>query len=149
MTRTWQKFEDIGDQASAEALACRLQLDGVPAQIERISPLPGLDDRFRVVVPKTFAHQARQSVTSTDTNELAYLATGRFPSDDDPPAEVVVSKRVPFFGRDHFLGLLAGVFIGATVGIFFLGSPAGQIGGGIAGGVLGELIGLIVGYRRN
>lgn len=149
MTRTWQKFEDLGDQASAEVLAGRLRLDGVPAQIERISPLPGLDDRFRVSVSEALAHHARQSVASTDINQLAYLATGRLPRDDDSPSEAIVSKRIPLFGGDHLLGLLAGVFIGATVGLFLLEFPAGQIVGGIVGGTLGECLGLIVGYRRD
>ena len=149
MTDVWEKFEDFGDQASAEALAGRLRLDGVPAQIERISPLPGLDDRFRVMIPEYLVHRARRIFASTDLAELAYVATGKLPGDDDSQAETTVSRRVPFFGGDHLLGLMAGVFLGATIGMFVLELPAGLIVGGIAGGISGELLGLIVGYRRN
>jgi hypothetical protein len=149
MTELWEKFEDFGDQASAEALAGCLRLDGVPAQIERISPLPGLDDRFRVVIPRHLAHRAREILASTDMTELAYLATGKISGDDDSQADNIVSKRIPFFGGDHLLGLMAGAFFGATIGIFVLGLPAGLIVGGIVGGIFGEFLGLIVGYRRN
>ncbi len=151
MNKVWEKFEDFGNQASAEALAGRLRLDGVPAQIERISPLPGLNEGFRVVVPKRLAHRARWILASIDTteSELAYLATGKHPGDDDSQVDNIMSKRVPFFGKDHLLGSLAGALFGAIIGIFVLGLPAGLIVGGIAGGIFGEFLGLIVGYRRN
>ena len=149
MTEVWEKFEDFGDQASAEVLAGRLRLDGVPAQIERVSPLPGLDDRFRLMVPEHLVNRARGILASTDVRELAYLATGKLSGDDGPQADVIVSGRVPFFGGDHVLGTLAGVFLGASIGVFVLEPAAGVIVGGIVGGIVGELLGLIVGYWRN
>lgn len=128
-----------------------MRLDGVPAQIERISPLPGLNEGFRLMVPARLAHRARGILASIDTSasELAYLATGNAPDNDDSQVDDIASKRVPFFGKDHLLGLLAGALFGAIIGIFVLGVPAGLIGGAIAGGILGEFLGLIVGYRRN
>ena len=149
MTEVWKKFEDFGDQASAEALAGRLRLDGVPAQIQRISPLPGLDDRFRLMVPEHLVHRARGILGPMDMRELAYLATGKLPRNESPQAETIVSGGGYFFGRDHVLGLLAGVFLGATIGLFVLEPPAGAVVGGIVGGIFGELLGLIVGYWRN
>lgn len=149
MTSAWDKFEDFGDRASAEVLAGRLRLDGVPSHIERISPLPGLDDRFRLMIPEHLAHRARRILASTDATELAYVATGKLVVDDDSQAETTVSKSVPFFGGDHFLGLLAGVFLGATIGIFVLGLQTGVIVGGIIGGILGEVLGLVLGYHRH
>lgn len=151
MTEAWEKFEEFGNQASAEALAGRLRLDGVPAQIERISPLPGLNEGFRLMVPSRLAHRARWILTSIDTTEpeLAYLATGKRPGEDDSRVDSPTSKRFPFFGKDHLLGLMAGALFGAIIGIFVLGFPAGLIGGGIAGGILGEFLGLLVGYGRN
>jgi hypothetical protein len=150
MTKVWEKFEDFGNQASAEALAGRLRLEGVPAQIERISPLPGLNEGFRVMVSERLAHRARWILASIDTTEsdLAYLATGKLLGDDDSQVDNIVSKRFPFFGIDHFLGLLAGAFLGASIGMFVLGLPAGLIVGGVVGGIFGEFLGLIVGYLR-
>jgi len=148
MTEVWEKFEDFGDQASAEALAGRLRLDGVPAHIERISPLPGLDDRFRLTVPEHLVNRARAILASTDMTELAYVATGKLSGDDDSQAETSTRGRAPFFGGDHLLGLLAGVWIGAAIGLFVLEPPAGTIVGAIVGGIFGELLGLIAGYWR-
>jgi len=151
MTKVWEKFEDFENQASAEVLAGRLRLEGVPAQIERISPLPGLNEGFRVMVAKRLAHRARWILGSIDATEsdLAYLATGKLPDDKDSQADNMMSKRYPFFGTDHLLGLLAGAFFGTSIGMFVLGLPAGLIVGGIAGSIFGEFLGLIVGVRRN
>lgn len=75
------------------------------------------------------------------------------PRDDHPAspakAEPLGTRRVPFFGRDHLVGLLAGAVIGASIGVLALGPAAGLIVGGIAGGIFGEFLGVIVGYRRN
>ncbi len=103
------------------------------------------------MVPKRHVHRARRVFASIDTteSELAYLATGKLSSDDDPQFDNISRKRIPFFGKDHLLGLLAGALVGAIVGIFIFGLSMGLIVGGIVGAIFGEFLGLIVGYRRS
>ncbi len=85
MTEIWDEFAVLEDQASAEALAGRLRMEGVPVEIKAYSPVPGLNEGFRLMVPRRLAHRARWVVASIDTtdSELTYLATGDLPGTDD------------------------------------------------------------------
>ena len=78
MTDDWEVFAVFDDVGSAEAVAGRLRSDGVPSEVQRESPVPGLNV-FRVVVPTALAHRARwvMSLAETTDAELAYLATGK------------------------------------------------------------------------
>jgi hypothetical protein len=78
MQEEWEQFEVLADHASAAALVGRLRMEGVPAEIETSSPFPGLNDDFRVMVPKRLAHRARWVMAAMDTSEseLDFLATG-------------------------------------------------------------------------
>lgn len=85
MPRTWEQFEVVGDAASAELLAGRLRVDGVPAKVESQSPIPGLNEGFRVLIPAGMAQHARSIVASAQPSEaeLIYLATGQLPGNED------------------------------------------------------------------
>jgi len=78
MQEEWEQFEVFADRASAAALVGRLLIEGVPAQIYTSSPFPGLNDGYRVVVPRRLAHRARWVMAAMDTSEseLDFLATG-------------------------------------------------------------------------
>jgi len=78
MSEEWELFEAFGDRASATALVELLYSEGVPAVIEASSPVPGLDEVFRVAVPKRLAHRARwvTKTMATSDAELAFIATG-------------------------------------------------------------------------
>ena len=86
MTDEWQSFKVFDDEASAEALAGRLRVEGVPALVHRESPIPGIEE-FRVVVPADLAHRARWVLASAqpDDAEFEYLATGELGADDSSP----------------------------------------------------------------
>jgi len=78
MDEEWELFDSFVDRASAAALVEFLHSEDVPALIEASSPVPGLDEGFRVVVPKRLAHRARWVTKTIDTSEseLAFIATG-------------------------------------------------------------------------
>jgi hypothetical protein len=80
----WQQFAVFEDQASAEAFAGRLRVDGVPARIAGHSPVPGLNEGFQVMVPTRLAHRAKSvaALAEPTDEELRYLATGELPDDD-------------------------------------------------------------------
>ena len=86
MTEFWEQLEVFEDEASAETMAGRLRMEGVPTEIEASSPFPGLNEGFRVMVPKHLAHRARWVLAAIDTteSELTYLATGELPGEDEP-----------------------------------------------------------------
>jgi hypothetical protein len=80
MEDEWEPFEVFGDQASAAALVGLLRSEGVPTRIDARSPMPGLNESVRVMVPKSLAHRARWVVAGaamTDA-ELDFIATGEF-----------------------------------------------------------------------
>lgn len=89
MQEEWEQFDVFGDRASAASFVGILRTEGVPALIDEISPLPGLDERFRVMVPSRLAHRARWIVAAMDIteSELDLLATGelRGPEQDAEP----------------------------------------------------------------
>lgn len=78
MEDEWEPFEVFGDQASAAALVGLLRSEGVPSRIDSRSPMPGLYESVRVMVPKSLAHRARWVVAGVATTdaEFDYLATG-------------------------------------------------------------------------
>ncbi|MBM4195740.1 MAG: hypothetical protein FJ197_01395 [Gammaproteobacteria bacterium] len=85
MKDEWQSFKAYNDEASAEVLAGRLRIEGVPAMVYRESPIPGIAE-YRVMVPGDLAHRAHAVMFAavTDEAELDDLATGEF-SDDSAP----------------------------------------------------------------
>ena len=89
MQEEWEQFGVFGDRASAASLVGLLHTEGVPAQIDESSPVPGLDEMFRVLVPSRLAHRARWIVATMDVteSELDFLATGelRGPEPDAEP----------------------------------------------------------------
>ncbi len=84
MTEAWEEFESFADEASAEALAEMLLAEGVPTRIKTRSPVPGVVENVRVLVPGNLAHRARFIVASTKVSdeELEYAATGEHPRTD-------------------------------------------------------------------
>ncbi len=73
----WVVFVSYADSPSAEAIASLLRAESVPARVERGSPIPGLEQGARVMVPKQLLHRAnfvREQNRVTD-DELDYLAT--------------------------------------------------------------------------
>ena len=89
MEEEWEQFDVFGDRASAASLVGILRTEGVSALIHEISPLPGLDERFRVMVPSRLADRARRIVAAMDIteSELDFLATSelREPEQDAEP----------------------------------------------------------------
>ena len=85
MTDDWETFAVFDDEASAEAVAGRLRLEGVPSQVQANVQLPGLSV-FRLMVPKDLAHRARRAMSLAETSdaELAFLATGKLGDKDAP-----------------------------------------------------------------
>jgi len=87
MADDWQTFETFNDEASAEALAGRLRLEDVPAEVRRARLVPGVEE-FRIVVPADLVHRARwvmADATLTDA-ELTYLATGELGTEGNTSA---------------------------------------------------------------
>ena len=85
MAENLRQIATFNDEVSAEVLAGMLRLDGVPAEVRPISPLPGLVDEVQVFVPSSLAHRARWLMQSSKTtgNELRFAATGELGEDDD------------------------------------------------------------------
>ena len=84
MTDAWEEFESFADEASAEALAEMLRAEGVPTQVRTQSPVPGLVENVRVLVPSNLAHRVRFVAASTKVSdeELEYAATGKLSAKD-------------------------------------------------------------------
>jgi hypothetical protein len=89
MQEEWEQFDVFGNRASAASLVGLLHTEGVPALIDESSPLPGLDEAFRVMVPSRLARRARWVMAAMDIteSELGSLATGelRGPERDAEP----------------------------------------------------------------
>ena len=79
MSETWATFDVLEDLPSAEVIAGRLRVGEVPARIQPDTPVPGLNEGYRVLVPARLAHRARWLLASEDMtdSELNYLATGK------------------------------------------------------------------------
>jgi hypothetical protein len=71
-------FLSFENEPSAEAIAELLRGQGVPATVEIRSPVPGLLENIRIIVPKALEHRARWLLRSADVSddELDFLATG-------------------------------------------------------------------------
>lgn len=82
MTEGWQSFEVFDDEASAQALAGRLRIEGVHAVVHREGLIPGLE-RFRVIVPEDSVQRAHRVMATAERSEaeLTYLATGKLGGD--------------------------------------------------------------------
>lgn len=79
----WQPVVMVLDTLSANALAERLRLEGIPARVDSDSSLLGAARPCRVLVERANLQRARWLLASggfTD-EELTYLATGELPSD--------------------------------------------------------------------
>ncbi len=79
----WQPVVIVLDTLSANAIAERLQLEGIPARVESDTSLLGAARQCSVLVERANLHRARWMLASggfTD-EELTYLATGELPSD--------------------------------------------------------------------
>lgn len=85
MAKEPDHFLSFDDEPSAEAVAELLRGQGVPARVETQSPVPGLVEDIRVVVPKALEHRARWLLRSADVTdgELNFLATGKFDDFDN------------------------------------------------------------------
>lgn len=85
MIEKWEEFGTFSDFASAEILVGRLRAEGVPAQVENHSPVPGLYEGFRVVVPSRLAHRASWIASSSALSdaELTYYATAELDGENE------------------------------------------------------------------
>lgn len=84
MSEDWQTIEFFSDEASAEAMAGRLRVDGVSAAVKSDGPVPGVG-MFRVLVPTALADRARWILAQAESTEaeLNFLATGELGQGDD------------------------------------------------------------------
>ncbi len=84
MTEAWEEFESFADEASAEGLSEMLRAEGVPTRVETRSPIPGVVENVRILIPSNLAHRARFIAASTKVSdeELEYAATGVHPNSD-------------------------------------------------------------------
>lgn len=73
------------EEASAEALAGMLRIEGVPAVVHVISPVPGIIEEVQVHVPASLAHRARWFMNTSQVTdaELRFAATGELGQEDD------------------------------------------------------------------
>ncbi len=85
MSEAWEDLITFEDIASAEALAELLRKEGVPTEVITQSPVPGLVENVRVVVPSSLAHRARWILKSFEVTdaELTFAATGELPTSDE------------------------------------------------------------------
>lgn len=80
---SWQRLVAVLDELSAQALAERLQIEGVPARIDADTPLLGAARRCHILVPAGDVHRAREILGSGgfSEEELTFLATGEAGAD--------------------------------------------------------------------
>ena len=81
----WRRLMTVPDVVSAQALAERLDSEGVPARIETDSSLLGTARRCDILVPAELIHRAEWLLSSGrfPEEELTYLATGEPGGDAD------------------------------------------------------------------
>jgi hypothetical protein len=77
----WEEFRIFQSKGIAEALAARLESDGVPTQMESRRLENALDAHFVVYVTKELAHRARWILAQLppDEADVYYMATGQLP----------------------------------------------------------------------
>jgi hypothetical protein len=80
---SWQSLLTVSDTISAQALAERLNAEGVPTKIEMDSSLLGEARGCEILVPGELLQRARWLLSSGQFSdeELTYLATGELSSD--------------------------------------------------------------------
>ena len=84
MSGSWQPFATYTDLASARTIAGRLELEGVPVQLETLEAMSGIEEGFKLLVPDDFLHRARWVLAQSEmsTQELTFLATGRLEGEE-------------------------------------------------------------------
>jgi hypothetical protein len=80
-TREWEPFRALLDRGVAEALAARLESEGVPTQLESRRLESAVEAHFVVYVEKNLAHRARWILAQLppEEAEVYYMATGKLP----------------------------------------------------------------------
>ena len=83
MTRELPSIGVFRDEASAQAVAGRLRVEGVPAEVHQAGPIPGLYE-FHVRVPEHLMARARSVMAASEFSEaeLTFLATGEMGEED-------------------------------------------------------------------
>lgn len=84
-TESWALLEACPDPISAQVLLGRLQVEGIPARVSTLSPIPGLEQNAEVQVPPQWLARARQCLASPPVSEeeLTELATHAAPEQRD------------------------------------------------------------------
>ena len=88
----WQTFNVYPNHLAAHVAAGLLENEGVPALIQPLGCIPGLEIFVAVLVPRELLHRARwiHALLSPTDAELEFLATGQLPSVDSPDTNHVV-----------------------------------------------------------
>jgi hypothetical protein len=78
MTENLEQIAIYEDEVSAEILAGMLRIEGIPVEVRPDSPLPGLVNKVKVLVPGSLAHRARRLIKASAVSEaeLNFAATG-------------------------------------------------------------------------
>ena len=77
----WEGFRAFLDRGVAEALAARLESEGVPTKIEARRLESAVEGQFVVFVAKKLAHRARWILAQLppEEAEVFFMATGKLP----------------------------------------------------------------------
>jgi hypothetical protein len=77
----WEPFRAFLDRGVAEALAARLESEGVPTKLESRRLESAVETQFVVFVTKKLAHRARWILAQLppDEAEVFFMATGELP----------------------------------------------------------------------
>jgi hypothetical protein len=83
MTRKWPTVGVFRDEASAQAVAGRLHVEGLPVEVYHAGPIPGLEE-FHVRVPEHLVARAKSVMGAGEFTEaeLTFLATGELGDSD-------------------------------------------------------------------
>ncbi len=78
MTDDLEQIAIYEDEASAEILAGMLRIEDIPVEVRLDSPLPGLVNKVKVLVPGSLADKARSLIKASAVSdaELNFAATG-------------------------------------------------------------------------
>lgn len=78
MTDELTQIATFEDEVSAEILAGMLRNEGIPAEVQSVSPLPGLVDEVKVYVATSHTSRAQELMKSSKVSaaELRFAATG-------------------------------------------------------------------------
>ena len=77
----WEAFRAFVDRGVAEALAARLESEGVPSKVEARRLESAVEGNFVVFVARRLAHRARWILAQLppDEAEVFFMATGLLP----------------------------------------------------------------------